>query len=465
MNKVIRKTTGIVLGMTLALVSGAPAIADDTELLLVTSTDDSQLKPNVVFILDTSGSMTTVQETGAPYDPAKDYSAFGTCDANKMYYTEDGTTPVCDTENQMFVAKDSWHCNASATQIAGVGTYTGVLTQYRSTDIDTDGDGVSDLSKKQWNTLEPGNSSDEVECEADSGEHGSLNVSTSVDVYPTNAESANSDGFTSDELQVVSWGSSGVNMTYTIFDGNYLNYKEDPATQDLSRSQIMKNVTKKVLNSVNNMNVGIMRFNSEQGGIVIQAPIDLDTNRDTILSRIDGLNADGWTPLSETLFESALFWQGLDAHYGELYEQHRTADDALVSRDPEVYRRPDMLSCSKNFNVLISDGLPTRDVDTPDLLDQLPNYATVIGTGCSGTPTSASTSPTPISTRPCAAASRSSRIRSPSPRKFRSWRRRRAYQAASSCKLTTPTRCLWRSRISSPRSTSARCRSRRRRFP
>ncbi len=71
MNKVIRKTTGTVLGLTLAIVSGAPALADDTELLLVAPPDPSQLKPNVMFILDTSGSMTTVQETGQPYDPTR----------------------------------------------------------------------------------------------------------------------------------------------------------------------------------------------------------------------------------------------------------------------------------------------------------------------------------------------------------------------------------------------------------
>ena len=35
MNKVIRTTTGTVLGLILALTVGAPAIADDTELLLV----------------------------------------------------------------------------------------------------------------------------------------------------------------------------------------------------------------------------------------------------------------------------------------------------------------------------------------------------------------------------------------------------------------------------------------------
>ena len=45
MNKVIRKTTGTVLGLTLALVSGAPALADDTELLLVAPPDPLNSSP------------------------------------------------------------------------------------------------------------------------------------------------------------------------------------------------------------------------------------------------------------------------------------------------------------------------------------------------------------------------------------------------------------------------------------
>ena len=316
MNKVIHKTTGIVLGLAFAVLSGAPAVADDTELLLVTPTDDTQMKPNVMFILDTSGSMTTVQETGAPYDPITDYSAFGSCDADNMYYTEDGSIPTCDAGNTAYIDKTSWNCSSADVQVAGVGTYTGVLVQYRSSFVDADGDGVDDgTGAKQWQPLEPGNSSDDVECEADSAVHGSLALNPTTDIYITNAADPNGDGWTSDPLQEVAWGSSGVNMTYSIYDGNYLNYRQDPATRDLSRSDIMKEVTKKVLNSVNDMNVGLMRFNNTEGGIVIQAPIDLDTNRTTILNTIDNLNADGWTPLSETLFESALFWPGLPAHY------------------------------------------------------------------------------------------------------------------------------------------------------
>jgi hypothetical protein len=132
MNKLIRKSTGTVLGLALALVSVGPALADDTELLLVAPPEPSQLKPNVMFILDTSGSMGDVQTTGQPFNPATDYSAFGTCDPNNLYWGDGTTTPVCDADNTRFIAKGAWHCDDASIQIAGVGAYTGVLVQYRS---------------------------------------------------------------------------------------------------------------------------------------------------------------------------------------------------------------------------------------------------------------------------------------------------------------------------------------------
>ena len=373
MNKLIRKSTGTVLGLMLALVSGSPVLADDTELLLVAPPEPAQLKPNVLFILDTSGSMGDVQTTGQPYNPATDYSAFGTCDANSLYYGDGSATPVCDVDNTLFIDKDSWHCADSAIQIAGVGAYTGVLVQYRP--------GASGPS--EWQELEPGNSSGDVECQSDSGLHGENDAVDNTMVYAAPGAGP-PDPWTSDPDLVLAWGSSGKSTIYTIHDGNYLNYKNDPATQDLSKSQIMKNATKTVLNSINDMNVGLMRFNSVQGGTIIRAPIDLDDNRQALLDQIDGLPHDGWTPLAETLFETALYWQGLPAHFAEA----ATTDPlAFASTEPDVYRRPDMLTCSKNFNVLISDGLPTEDVDVPGLLGQLPLYTPTLDgrIGCTDT--------------------------------------------------------------------------------
>ncbi|NNF48691.1 MAG: PQQ-binding-like beta-propeller repeat protein [Woeseiaceae bacterium] len=384
MNMVIRKTTGIVLGMALALVSGAPAIADDTELLLVAPADASQFNPNVMFILDTSGSMTTRQETSVPFDHTGDYSGFGDCDRNSLYWSLDGTTPVCDDSQTNYVAKTAFHCAAATLQIQGVGRYTGIMVQRRSADLTLE-DGTVESSGTAWQAIESGNSTGKVECRADSGVHGDNSTATATAVYATAGVSAGvSDAaWTTEADQEVAWGSSGANFTYTMFDGNYLNYKNDPSVQELSRSQIMKAVTKTVLNSVSNMNVGIMNFNNTQGGSIIRAPSDLDTNRAAILEDIDDLDADGWTPLSETLFESALFWMGLSANYGE---SGSTDANGLVSSDPMVYAQPQLQTCAKNFNILITDGEPTEDTGTPDVLAQLPDYGTTVNrTDCTGT--------------------------------------------------------------------------------
>jgi len=146
MNKLIRKSTGTVLGLMLALVSGSPVLADDTELMLVAPPEPAALKPNVMFILDTSGSMGDIQTTGQPYNAATDYSAFGTCDANNLYYGDGSSTPVCDADNTRFIAKGAWHCDDASIQIAGVGAYTGVLDQYRS----------NAGGMLEWLELEPG---------------------------------------------------------------------------------------------------------------------------------------------------------------------------------------------------------------------------------------------------------------------------------------------------------------------
>lgn len=374
MNKLMRNTKGTTLGLTLALLAGTPAIADDTELLLVAPPDAAQTKPNVMFILDTSGSMRTVQITAEPYNSANSYAA-GTCDVNLLYYSIDGSRPVCDPANTRFFDKASFHCSAAVTPIAGVGTYTGVMVQYRS----------NVGGAKEWLDLESGNSSDDVECEADNGLHGDNAGTDPAAVYADRGQGL-SFPWTADVNEAISWDSSPRNVTYTVYDGNYLNYLQDQSSVNQSRSDIMKTVTKQVLNSVTDMNVGFMRFNDNQGGPVLMAPVDLDTNRAAIMTVIDNLNADGWTPLSETLFESALFWQGLPAYYGERVNTHTTDPAALASDPPEVYRRPDMLACSKNFNVMITDGEPTQDVETPGLLGQLPSYAGTLGrAGCTGT--------------------------------------------------------------------------------
>ncbi len=84
----------------------------------------------------------------------------------------------------------------------------------------------------------------------------------------------------------------------------------------MRRTDIVKAVTKNVLGSINNANVGFMRFHYSQGGPVIHALKDLDNNRVEANQVIDNLPASGYTPLSETLYEAALYWNGLPEYYG-----------------------------------------------------------------------------------------------------------------------------------------------------
>jgi type IV pilus assembly protein PilY1 len=366
MNAQTQRTTWTGAGLLLALTVGMPVIADDTELLL--SVPDVGGKPNILFILDTSGSMDDEVLTQEPYDAARTYGTGSAddCDPNSVYWTDVDNAPDCANTAQR-IAKNSFVCNAASGQLTGIGSYSNTMVQYRET-------GVAGVSR--WQELEPANASDPVECQADSGKHGD---GTAGNLWASNGSDGNA--FTNNPNIELGWGSAPASVTYTVYDGNYLNWKNSPATVALAKIDILKAVTKAVLNSVSDVNVGIMRFNNNHGGPVIKAIGDLDTQRQNILDTIDSLDADGSTPLSETLYEAALYWRGVNAHYGETVDQYPTDPAALDSTGPENYRQPQINVCSKNFNVLLSDGVPNNDSDTPGLMANLPGYT---GGACDG---------------------------------------------------------------------------------
>ena len=369
-----RKNTWTSVGCGVALLAGAPAMADDTELLLITPDPRFNPKPNVMFILDTSGSMGSNETTIHPYDSNLSYG--GDCDINAVYWTEVDVLPTCDATNTQWVAKSSFHCEYAAKQISGIGSFTNTMVQFRDGGKNGNGPGPY-----RWQYLAPGYNTQPVECQADSGTHGDGRATFLWADNGTNLP----DPWIDDPSQELSWGSAPRNLGYTFYDGNYLNWKASPASVTMSRLDIMKEVTKKVLNSVNNLNVGVMRFNDQQGGPVMLGITDLDANRQTVIDAIDTLPANGWTPLSETLYESALYWRGMPAHYGELINETPTDPLALASATPEVYQQPVWDSCTKNYNVLLTDGAPTQDDDGPGLVPTLPNFASAVGrASCNG---------------------------------------------------------------------------------
>lgn len=371
--------TRTIIACTVTLLVGAPAIADDTELLLVNPDPANKPNSNVLFILDTSGSMASNTEaTAQPYDNAITYT--GTCNTNALYWTDVDVTPACDISNTQIVNKTSFHCDFATRQVNGIGSFTNTMAQYRS----------EGGAPETWQYLAPGNATDPVECQADSGVHGD---GTAGQVYAASGSDL-TNPWTGNAGAEVSWGSAPRNLAYTVFDGNYLNWKSNPVIVNLQRTVIMKTVIKKVLESVDNLNVGLMRFNDGDGGTVIHAIEDLATGRSSIIAAVDNLPASGPTPLSEVLYESALYWQGLPAFYGENFDTVPTDPNALVSPAPatEVYKQPVTEACTKNYNVLLSDGVPNNDAQAESLVPNLPDFSDTLGgrTACTNAGTDGS---------------------------------------------------------------------------
>jgi len=352
------------VGLTLTLVTCISAYADDVELLLSNQATSNETKPNIMFILDSSGSMTSVETTQQPYDGSQIYS--GNCSRDNYYWTTSGGTPLCNNDNENFFWKTSFVCEQGSVQASASGIYNDTMAQYRRRN-----------GTWKWRTIETGNAAKIVECQADSGQHGD---GTAGQVFARiGSDQAE---FTAAAEEEVAWGSSPTHRIYTIYDGNYLNWFYNPPTTSMTRTQIVKDVMTNVLGSINNVNVGFMQFHNNQGGPVTHAVKDLDSSRAEALNVINSLPADGWTPLSETLYESALYWRGMNRHYGQLGS---TDTDAFANGGTSQYENPANTVCAKNFNVLLTDGLPTNDVDAYDLIPELPNFTTVMGrSSCSG---------------------------------------------------------------------------------
>ena len=155
MRAINRKRLGFTAGLLIALVSGAPVLADDVELFLAAAAPGSQVQPNILFILDTSGSMGTLITTQTTYDAGTIYP--GTCDPTRVYWREGpGAEPACTT-NRLF-DNIIWVCDVGRQAFQTVGFYTDRMTQYN-------------VAPERWRKVNPNlqNSPNMVECRSDSG--------------------------------------------------------------------------------------------------------------------------------------------------------------------------------------------------------------------------------------------------------------------------------------------------------
>jgi type IV pilus assembly protein PilY1 len=250
-------------------------------------------------------------------------------------------------------------------------------------------------TQRRWEAIEAARKNNLVECEDDIPNagigwvgHGSVGAPT-PNVYPRNGGAAAS--WQPDAAGSATWGTAPRDRTYTIYSGNFMNYIYSPGVASTRRA-VMQGVASNLVNSVNGINIGLMRYNlnshdtdgdgTNEGGFIVHAVEEIETGRAALLAAIAALPASGNTPLSETLHEAELYMTGSPVLHGVNSVASAVSGGSYVS--------PMELECQKNHIVLLTDGEPTADDATdPQILslvdsagDSLASLVPLTGGAC-----------------------------------------------------------------------------------
>ncbi len=373
-----RRWQSALAGFAATLFAAGAALADDTEIF-VNQGAAVGVRPNVLFVVDTSGSMNgLVQVDRAPYDASVQYT--GACDRGAIYYqgaTAAGT-PSCTTPSAAFPVAIN-RCAASMAALDGpAGRWTGRVLQWSA-------------SEARWRTPRSDDDSGPIECEADAGVHGESATAGARWARNGNSE----DPWTSIESQAIGWSAAG---SYALFSGNYLNWLYAPISPaQISRLDTVKAVSTALAYSIDNVNLGLMRFSTApgpngdrgEGGLVAHQVAPIGAARESIVTRLNAFEAQGFTPLSETLYEAGQYLAGRSVEYGlastvEGGQPFPSVPESRLPADPSRYQSPIGFQCQRNYVVLLTDGEPTEDNSADARIRALPEFGSLVGSDCDG---------------------------------------------------------------------------------
>lgn len=376
-------------GVTAAAMLGT-ARADDSEIYISQSTT----APNIMLILDTSGSMGGTVRTQDPYDPARDYisGATGDCSgiAGRVFFktSSQGTPPACNSNN--YVPDTVLNCDLAKTALASsAGSYPGDrFVQWRS-----------EKKLYSWRSLNSGTRTT-IDCKKDGSP------------YPEQGGTGSTDtpAYTSSDNDSLWESNADAGSSATLYSANYVAYYNQFRNAVVStRLQVMQQAAKNLLNAVSNVNVGLMRYSlnngsstasnpAGNGGGMILAPVaPIAQNRAQLIALIDAFVASGNTPLSETLYEAHQYFSGSTVYFGDHSEGcYKNASGSSVcetilsvadsrtggTATSTTYASPAVESCQKNYIIYLTDGEPTSDTQADALIKGLPSFSSLVPTGC-----------------------------------------------------------------------------------
>ena len=278
------------------------AVADDTEIYGANAIDaNSRVNSNVMFIMDTSGSMRgSVYTAKGNYSSSTTYS--GSYNANEFYLSLSSSSGDGISLSALQSGNSTDCTNAVNTLNSEGRILGGVYEQYR---------------RNRWRSIRRGNNSD-IRCDQGDAE--------------------------------------------SLYLGNYLNWYHAPNYIEQSRLDVVRDVVKDLTRSLSNINLGLMRFDSGGAGGLIDVPVgDITTTGPAIRTKLDGYSPGGNTPLTENLHEAALYYRGETWDYGSDSSPNKSVSSSRVS---SKYITPITSECQKNHIILLTDGQATDDTDS-----------------------------------------------------------------------------------------------------
>ncbi len=381
MNQTIKRLVHIAGAAALSALNVA-AMADETEIFVGVGNAATSERPNILFIIDTSGSMSTNVVTQVPFKPTTTYP--GTCAANRVYLQQGSNSsnpPSCTSANSVPLV--AFKCNAALQAFTTAGFYIADrAAQWRG-------------AGPRWRNIQ-GNTANNVwvECRADAGVHGD-----GVNLTRLWAADAGSGPWTANSALQIGWNLNGADRSYVFYSGNYINWLRNASTITQTRLQIVQQVATDTITQLMasaTVNVGLMQFSNNtdggcgntgtsEGGMVLREMGAVETQGPAMIADIAALNADGCTPLSESMYEAYRYLSGGGVRYGltsrkspaQAWPSVLTSRQASPSQN--TYKSPLTISCQKNFIVLLTDGIPTSDNSANA------NIQTLIGRNCVGT--------------------------------------------------------------------------------
>ncbi len=286
------------------LLLSCAASAFDTEIYgTAGNTTNNRANPNVLFILDTSGSMQgSVSHTvTTTYDPDTNYS--GNMDD---IYPNPNYNSGWGWEESLFTQDESTGCDTVLLSLADTGKAEATLLQLNGT---------------EW--LAPStNNGNAIRCDG---------------------------GF-----------------SFTLYSANYSNwFQSNQVTITSTRMELLKTVITSLTENLEDINLGLMRFNRNGGGTLSVPVADIATSGPLIRQTLTTYWPGGGTPLTEAMHDAADYYRGGSS--------------------------PISTECQKNHVILFTDGEASGDTDSNNFvhnriaeMGDITDVVPIIDDDCSG---------------------------------------------------------------------------------